>query len=495
MKNFMGTDGFVWALGVVENRLDPKKAGRVQVRCLGTHTEDKSLIPTEDLPWATTVGPTTVSGTSQVGTYPHSLLEGDWVVLFFLDGVEMQQPVVFGVLNSGIPENFKETQIPTHPSVAGASPVTNQTANNTSIFEESPSSLPAGEGELQTAARAGNAEASPGGAENLGVEGKKQDPTEGFLDPRVDTSNVPGLPKNVTQTENGEGTKVENQTNCPTNPYFFGEPDTNRLARHDNLENTIVSKKRSEVAIGQENIPTAQPLIPQGHTRQSAAHDTGAAPQPKDERSGSDSNVSSGENGKLFWSELSTLYSAEYPYNKVSQSESGHILEVDDTPGFERLHYYHRAGTFQEVYPDGSRVTKVVNDEITVVLKNKLTHVENNYWITVDKGCKFYINKDGEPGRDFDIEVGANGNLNITVQSGDINLVAGEGNLNTYINGNVNTTVTGDKTEHVEGNVTQYVGGNARKQVAGNYTEASKGHDDRRASGTMVRRASTINLN
>ena len=49
MKNhFMGMDGFVWFVGVVEDRNDPSKLGRVRVRCLGYHTADKTLIPTED---------------------------------------------------------------------------------------------------------------------------------------------------------------------------------------------------------------------------------------------------------------------------------------------------------------------------------------------------------------------------------------------------------------------------------------------------------------
>lgn len=44
---FMGMDGFVWWTGVVEDRNDPAKLGRVRVRCLGFHTEDKVDIPTE----------------------------------------------------------------------------------------------------------------------------------------------------------------------------------------------------------------------------------------------------------------------------------------------------------------------------------------------------------------------------------------------------------------------------------------------------------------
>ena len=40
----MGKDGFQWFVGVVEDRNDPKYLGRVRVRCLGHHTEDKNKI-------------------------------------------------------------------------------------------------------------------------------------------------------------------------------------------------------------------------------------------------------------------------------------------------------------------------------------------------------------------------------------------------------------------------------------------------------------------
>ena len=56
---FMGLDGFVWFTGVVEDRNDPAQLGRVKVRCLGFHTESKTDIPTEDLPWAHIMHPVT----------------------------------------------------------------------------------------------------------------------------------------------------------------------------------------------------------------------------------------------------------------------------------------------------------------------------------------------------------------------------------------------------------------------------------------------------
>ena len=45
--NFItGKDGFIWFTGVVEDRDDPDKLGRVRVRAVGYHTEDKTDIPT-----------------------------------------------------------------------------------------------------------------------------------------------------------------------------------------------------------------------------------------------------------------------------------------------------------------------------------------------------------------------------------------------------------------------------------------------------------------
>ena len=41
---FMGLEGFVWFIGGGEDRQDPSKLGRVKVRCLGFHTEDKNDI-------------------------------------------------------------------------------------------------------------------------------------------------------------------------------------------------------------------------------------------------------------------------------------------------------------------------------------------------------------------------------------------------------------------------------------------------------------------
>ena len=41
MAYFMGKEGFIWWQGVVEDREDPLMLGRVRVRVLGYHTDNK----------------------------------------------------------------------------------------------------------------------------------------------------------------------------------------------------------------------------------------------------------------------------------------------------------------------------------------------------------------------------------------------------------------------------------------------------------------------
>jgi Gp5 N-terminal OB domain len=69
-------------------------------------------------------------------------------------------------------------------------------------------------------------------------------------------------------------------------------------------------------------------------------------------------------------------YAAEYPYNKTITTTRGHVIEIDDTPKSERIHIYHRSGTYIEMFPDGSIVTKSTknNTEITVNDKDIYAH-------------------------------------------------------------------------------------------------------------------------
>ena len=113
MQNFLGRDGFIWFTGVVEDRQDPDKLGRVRVRCVGYHTDDKNKIPTADLPWSWVMMPTTTSSMNGIGQTPPLIVEGSWVVGFWRDPDTMQEPVVMGTL-PGIPEQFGNSDVGFH---------------------------------------------------------------------------------------------------------------------------------------------------------------------------------------------------------------------------------------------------------------------------------------------------------------------------------------------------------------------------------------------
>jgi hypothetical protein len=89
-----------WFTGVVEDRIDPLQLGRVKVRIFGIHTDDTTKISTEDLPWANVMMPANSASISGVGISPTGLVEGSWVVGFFADGENAQDPIIMGSLPS-----------------------------------------------------------------------------------------------------------------------------------------------------------------------------------------------------------------------------------------------------------------------------------------------------------------------------------------------------------------------------------------------------------
>ena len=98
--NSFGKDPFVPFLGQVEDVDDPKRSGRVKVRCLGLHPVEKEGegLKTEELPWARTLMPVTHAQQNRVGG-KHGLMPGSMVVGFFLDGTDANDPVVIGSFN------------------------------------------------------------------------------------------------------------------------------------------------------------------------------------------------------------------------------------------------------------------------------------------------------------------------------------------------------------------------------------------------------------
>ena len=225
MQNFMGLSGYVWWQGVVEDRQDPLELGRARVRILGFHTEEKSKIPTDSLPWAYPAMPLN----STPGSIPN-LKEGMWVMGFFRDGENAQEPVMTHTIDAGYVNN-----------------------NN---------------------------------------------PNKGFNDPETNTFR-PSKPVGADSA--------------------VGEVNTTKLARG----------------------------ITDGTIRD-------------------DSDIA-----------------RVYPYNHVSESESGHVMEINDSPGSESLSISHRIGTYGEIAQDGDMTVKVVGNNFEVVAKDKYVTVDEDMNVTI----------------------------------------------------------------------------------------------------------------
>ena len=147
--------------------------------------------------------------------------------------------------------------------------------------------------------------------------------------------------------------------------------------------------------------------------------------------------------GKPF-DEPDSPYKAIYPLNQVHETQRGHVIEIDDSHdsdgGYERIHIYHKSGTFIEMHPNGDVVTHHKNGFRTVTGNDKL-YVTGNMEITVD------------------------GNLNLTVK----------GNVTETVSGNVTETVSGSVTENVTGSVSETYGSGQTTSVTGDQTTTTSG--------------------
>jgi len=331
---FMGQDGFTWFIGVVEDRQDPKKAGRVRVRCLGYHSAKTEDIPTEDLPWASIMMPVTAGGNSGIGTSSHFLLEGTWVVGFFRDPAK-QEPVIMGALPG---MNTVET---TNFTIASSSEI---------------------------------------GGFSKG---------EGFKDP-----------KGVYPTE-----------------LYLDKPDTNLLAQESTDTHPSREKKDAK-----DSWSTA----------------SGSAEQP-----------------------ATTQTSAKYPTNHVFETETGHYVEFDDTKGNERIHLYHKMGTFIEIDSAGNMIIKTVGNVTNIVAGNMDTYVKGNYSVSV---------------------------------GGNIDVYTG-GNLTELVDGNRKTTITGNDEVAITGTLTAKVTADVTNTYSANLTTTITALGSIKASGAMTVGGSSISFN
>jgi len=104
----IGSDGFRWWIGQVEDTEDPKESGRCKVRIVGLHPKECSTVTNENLPWAISTFPvTTPHIPGACTTVSNQLDKGVWVIGFFLDN-DQQQPCIIGSIGGVAHSTDKE---------------------------------------------------------------------------------------------------------------------------------------------------------------------------------------------------------------------------------------------------------------------------------------------------------------------------------------------------------------------------------------------------
>ena len=356
---FMGTDGFCWFIGVVEDREDPEHMGRVRVRALGHHTEDLTKLKKENLPWATVMSTTSDPSMNGLGESPPFMVEGSWVIGFFQDPEDKQFPIILGTIP--------------------------------------------------------------------GFNLEKPDFAKGFADPKG---------------------------KYPRDPV--GEPDTNRLARSTTWAEKHPSLiKRRKMRLGPtENGDTSVPIATKPFMDKT---EDGATQEERKK-----------------WEEIHPKSEAptQYPYNHVHESEVGHVHEVDDTPGGERLHSYHNSGSFEEIHPRGEKMVKVVRDNYEVIMGGSNVYID----------CE----PEGEIGAEKpQVNITVNGDVRYLIKGDYVLEVEGEYTekihknkktkikLNRFeeILGNYSYNINKSKTGHVAENFKTRIGGEELREIQGNFKE------------------------
>lgn len=525
--------------GCVENRLDPLKLGRCQVRVVGVHTHNKSILPTEDLPWAYPMQPITSAAVSGIGHAPVGFVEGTWVVVMFRD-VDMQQPIILGSIG-GIPQKdpifideeddqsiaidsiTMTAEISEDKTVYPSGVLTTESGNVVTDGSGNPvkteSTTIQGEdkklaGKVPSSSAKRGIDAINRAMDAAGITGKYARAaiqgivggecewvprTEGYY--YSEENLVKTFPKTFTnRTEltkryakwkntaerffefvyspQNNGSLVGNVE--PNDGALFygrgmiqltGRANYSRYARLSGLDlltnpeilnldydvsaRVAVSYFKDKVTVDQndpayfqaalkavggarsgwpkkesyyqyflgEGSPPAQtdkstkpgeevqeveiaenglpkdrqknleygfcdPNMKYPLRKYLGEPDTnrlargridGTIVEFKDEKRLTDALTADG----YTWAQPDIPYNAKYPFNKVMESESGHVMEFDDTPDNERVHIYHRKGTYTEIDPNGSQVNKIVGDGYTIIERNGYIHISGECNVTI----------------------------------------------------------------------------------------------------------------
>lgn len=113
-----------------------------------------------------------------------------------------------------------------------------------------------------------------------------------------------------------------------------------------------------------------------------------------------------------------------YPLNHTKHTLSGHVIEIDDTAGKERILFHHRSGSHIEMDADGNVIEVVEKSGFKLVREDQHVYIKGNDTMTIDGSQELFIKGAQNIQVDGDVNMSIGGNM--TVGAGkNINMAAG----------------------------------------------------------------------
>jgi len=246
----------------------------------------------------------------------------------------------------------------------------------------------------------------------------------------------------------------------------LNEPDTNRLARGSGV-----------LPVSEKNGEDSPSLISKRKSRQLGV--------PTALAGDISTSIENTDNDPLYaftpWNEPNPRYggtadspteyypdlgiSSVYPYNHVRMSESGHVEEWDDTPSAERLHKFHKTGTFEEIQPDGTKVTKIVGNEYEITLKDKKVLISGSCEVTIEGDCRMLYQSDLVQEVYGDYHLNVHGDKRTKIIGNEVTEVISDRKI--VINGNDDLFVNKEQTINITSHRGISIGGDLSETISG----------------------------
>jgi hypothetical protein len=147
---------------------------------------------------------------------------------------------------------------------------------------------------------------------------------------------------------------------------------------------------------------------------------------------------------------------AEYPYNQVTVTRSGHEIHLNDTPDNESIKIAHTKGSFAEINNEGAMSLNVVSKMHTYIADGFSETVDGQKDVKVRGNLNVNIDNDISEQVGFDKFLGIGGNQVISVG----------GTSTLHVDNNVFESTDGGKTTSISDDLSESIGGSHVTNVA-----------------------------